>query len=67
MKNFSRPLGMMMSRAPVFPRHNMFSEGRTIVEEEQRTGHDTARVRELVGSGRRLTVRMISGEVNMNL
>jgi hypothetical protein len=42
-----------VSRAPDFPWHNMFSEGRTLVEDEQRsgrpsatrTGHDTARVR----------------------
>ena len=52
----------------------MFSEGRTLVEDDQRsgrpsatgTGDSTARIRELVRVDRRLTVRMIAGEVNMN-
>jgi hypothetical protein len=52
----------------------MFSGGRTLVEDEQRsgqpsttrTGDNTARVRELVRSDRRLTVKMIADEVNMN-
>jgi hypothetical protein len=39
-------------------------EGRTSVEEEQVT--TPAQVREIVGSDRRLTVRMVAGEVNMN-
>jgi hypothetical protein len=76
-----------MSRAQAFRWHKMFSEGRTVVEDEQRsgrpsatlTGDDTAdghqqhgqvttqqAVRELVGSNRRLTVRMIADEINMN-
>jgi len=52
----------------------MFSEGRTLVEDDQRsgrpsatgTGDSTARIRELVRVDRRLTVRMIADEVNMN-
>jgi hypothetical protein len=63
-----------MSRAQAFHWHNLFSEDRTLVEEEQRsgrpsaprTGDNTARVRELVRIDRRLTVRMIADEVNMN-
>jgi formate-dependent phosphoribosylglycinamide formyltransferase (GAR transformylase) len=51
----------------------MFSEGRTIVEDEQRSGRpsttrtsdNTARIRELVRSGLRLTVNMIAVEMNM--
>ena len=49
------------SRAQAFRCHKMFSEGRTVVEDEQRSGRpsairrgdNTARVRELVGSDRR--------------
>jgi hypothetical protein len=63
-----------MSRARVFRWYNTFSEGRTLVDGEQRsgrssatrTGDNTARVRELVRSDRRLTIRMIADEVNMN-
>jgi len=63
-----------MSRAQAFRWHKMFSEGRTIVEDEQRSGRpsttrtsdNTARVRELVQSERRLTVTMIADEVNVN-
>ena len=52
----------------------MFSEGRTIVEDEQRCGRpsttrtsdNTARVRELVRSNRRLTVSTIADKVNVN-
>jgi len=52
----------------------MFSEGRTIVEDEERSGRpsttrtsdNTARVRELVRSDRRLTVSMIAHEMNVN-
>jgi len=57
-----------MSRAQAFCWHKMFSEGRTLVEDEQHngrpsatgTGDNTARVRELVRADRRLTVRMIT-------
>jgi len=63
-----------MSRAKAFHWHKMFSEGRTIAEDEQlsgrpstaRTRDNTARVRELVRSNRRLTVRMIADEVKVN-
>jgi len=63
-----------MSRAQAFCWHKMFSEGRTIVEDEQlsrrpsttRTSDNTARVPELVRSDRRLTVKMIADEVNVN-
>ena len=52
----------------------MFSEGRNLIEDEQRngrpsatrTGDNTTRVIELVRSDRRLTVKMIADEVNMN-
>jgi hypothetical protein len=48
--------------------HNTFSEGRTLVEDRQRSGRpletrtdgNTSRVRELVRSDRRLTVIMIA-------
>jgi len=63
-----------MLTAQAFHWHKMFSEGRTLVEDEQhsgrpsttRTGYYTARVRELIRSDRRLIVRMIADEVNMN-
>jgi hypothetical protein len=63
-----------MSTAQFFRCHKIFSEGRTLVEDEQhsrlrlakRTGDNTAQVRELVQSYRRLTVKMIADEVNMN-
>jgi hypothetical protein len=50
-----------VSRAKAFCWHNMFYEGRTLAEDEQRsgrpsatqTGDNTARVRELVRSDRR--------------
>ena len=62
-----------MSRAQAFRWHKMFSVGRTIVEDERsgrpsttQTSDNTARVRELVRSYRRLTVNMIANEVNVN-
>ena len=63
-----------MSRGQAFRWHKMFSEGRTVVEDEQHsrrpsatwTGDNITWARELVHSDRRLTVRMISDEVNMN-
>ena len=62
-----------MSRAQAFRWHKMFSEGKTIVENERSgrpsttlTSDNTARVRELVRSDRRLTVNMIADEVNVN-
>ena len=64
-----------MSTAQAFRWHQMFSEGRNLAEDEQRsrqpstaqTGDNTAWVTELVGSDRRLTVQMIADKVNMNL
>jgi len=63
-----------MSRAQAFRWHKMFSEGRTIVEDEQRSGwplttrtsDNTAQIRELVRSNQRLTVKIIADEVNVN-
>jgi len=63
-----------MSRAQAFLWQKMLSEGRTIAEDEQlsgrpsttRTSDNTARVGELVRSDRRLTVKMIADEVNIN-
>jgi len=57
-----------MSRAQAFCWHKMFPEGRTLVEDEQRsgrpsamwTGDNTARVRVLFQADRKLTVRMIA-------
>jgi hypothetical protein len=65
MENFSRPLEMMQCQA--FRWHKMFSEGRTLVGDEQRSGpplaaragDNIARVRELVRSDRRLTERFL--------
>jgi len=62
-----------MSRAQAFRWHKVFSEGRNIIEDEQRSGRpsatqtsdNTAWVRELVRSNRRLTVKMIADEVNV--
>jgi hypothetical protein len=63
-----------MSRAQAFRGHKIFSEGRNLVEHEQRsgqpstarTGDNTAWVRELVRSDRRFTVQMIADKLNMN-
>ena len=63
-----------MSRAQAFRWHKMFSDGWTIVEDEQRSGRpstkrtsdNTAWVQELVRSDRRLTVKTTADEVNMN-
>ena len=63
-----------ISRAQAFRWHKILSESRTIVEDEQlsgwpsakRAGDSTARERELVRADRRLTVRTIADEVNMN-
>ena len=63
-----------MSRAQTFRWLKMFTESRTFVEDEQRSGRpsttrrgdNTARVRELVRSHRRLTIEMIADQVNMN-
>jgi hypothetical protein len=63
-----------MSKAQAFRWHNMFSEGRTLVEVEQRsgrpsakrTGYNTERVRELVRSDGRLTVRIFADKLKLN-
>ena len=63
-----------MTRAQAFGWHKILSEGRTLVEDDQRSGQqstaqigdNTARVRELVRSDRRLTVTMIANEVDRN-
>ena len=65
---------MHMWKAQAFRWQKMFSEGRILLEGEQRsgwpsatrTGDNTARVRELVRSDRRLAVRMTVDKVNMN-
>ena len=64
-----------MSKAQAFRwKKRGFSEGRILVEDEQRSGRpsttrtrdNTAQVRELFRSDRRLTVNMIADEVNLN-
>jgi len=63
-----------MSRAQDFRSHKMFSEGRNLVEDKQRCGRqsatrtvdNTAWVRKLLRSDRRLTIKMITDEVNMD-
>jgi hypothetical protein len=63
-----------MSKAQDFRWNKIFSEGRTLIEDEQRsrrpsatrTGDNTIRVRELVLSDLRLTIRMTADEVNMD-
>ena len=63
-----------MSKAQAFRWHKMFSEGRTLVEDEQHsgrpsatgTGDNTAWVRETVRADRRLTIRMTADGVTMN-
>jgi hypothetical protein len=75
MENFSRPLEMLQcqDQKPFAGKKKMFSDSRKFVEDEQRsgrpsatrTGDNTAWVRELVRSDRRLTIKMIADEVNM--
>jgi len=63
-----------LSRAQVFRRHKSLLEGREQVEDEPRarrpstskTDDNMERVRSLVRSDRRLTLRMISSELNLN-
>ena len=63
-----------LSRAQVFRWHKSFLEGRDQVEEEPRAGRPSTsqtkdsveRLRSLVRSVRRLTLRMISSELNLN-
>ena len=63
-----------LSRAQVFRWHKSFLEGRDQVEDEpragdlqpQKTDDNVERERSLVRSVRRLTLRMISNELNLN-
>ncbi|GFV37235.1 protein GVQW3 [Trichonephila clavipes] len=64
----------VLSRAHVFRWFKAFSEGRESIEDEPRSGkpsvsktaENVVRVRDLVRSDRRLTVRMIGEELNLN-
>ncbi|GFW35361.1 protein GVQW3 [Trichonephila clavipes] len=64
----------VLSRAQVFRRFKAFSEGRESLEDEPRNGRppvsktaeNVVRVRDLVHSDRRLTIRMIGEELNLN-
>lgn len=63
-----------LSRAQVFRWHKLFLEGRENVEDDPRSGRPSTaktdenveRVRALVGSDRRLTIRMMSEQLNLN-
>jgi len=63
-----------LSRAQVFRWHKSFLEDREQVEDAPRAGRPSTsktddnveRLRSLVRSGRRLTLRMISSELNLN-
>ena len=63
-----------LSRAQAFRWHKSFLEGREKVEDEPRaerpstskTDDNVERVRSIVWSDRRLTLRMISSELNLN-
>ena len=63
-----------MSRTRIFEWHKRFREGKEDMEDDPRSGRPTTsrtnenveRVKEKVRSDRRLTVRMIADELNMN-
>ena len=63
-----------LSRAQIFRWFKDFSEGRDLVEDEPRTGRPTTsktdvnveRVKSLVRSDRRLTIRLIAEQLNLN-
>ena len=63
-----------MKKSSVFEGHRRFKEGREDVQDDPRSGQPKTqrivayvdRVRTLVRSGRRLGVRVIAGELNMN-
>ncbi|GFT92120.1 protein GVQW3 [Trichonephila clavipes] len=65
---------VVLSRAPVFQWFKTFSEGRESIEDEphsrrpsvSKTAENVVGVRDLVHSDRRLTVRMIGEELNLN-
>ena len=74
-ENLQRAYGEhSLSRAQVFRWHKSFLEGQEQVEEEPRAGRtsisktndNVERVRSLVRSDGRLTLRMISSELNLN-
>jgi hypothetical protein len=64
----------VLSRSQIFKWHKAFSEGRESIEDEHRSGRPSTskidanveRVRALVRSDHRLTVRMIGSELNLN-
>ena len=63
-----------MSRTRIFEWHKRFREGKEDMEDDPRSGRPTTsrtnenveRVKKKVRSDRRLTVRMIADELNMN-
>ena len=62
-----------LSRSQVFKWYKAFSEGRESIKDEPRSGRPTSKtdnnvdkVRALVRSDRRLTVRMIASDLNLN-
>ena len=74
-EKLQRPYGEhSLSRAQVFRWHKSFLEGREQMEDEPRAGRTSTsktddnveRVRSLVRSDRRLTLRMTSSELNVN-